>query len=61
MQSKGAKYASVLVSYPVACFVMVKIVEYFGGFSTPSWIYLAAILIGHIFSLIYIARGLIKS
>jgi hypothetical protein len=60
MQGSGTKYVSILVSYPVSCFVMVKIAEYFGGFVAPSWVYLLAILVGHVFSLIYIVRGLMK-
>jgi|GEM_PF-4938489 len=60
-RGQASTFASVLISYPVACFVMVKIVEYFSGIAAPSWAYLVAILVGHVFSLIYIVRESMKS
>ncbi len=58
MANKGLEYASVLMGYPASAFFMLKIVAYFFHFSPPAWVFLVVILTAHVFSLIYIVKGL---
>jgi hypothetical protein len=61
MASKGLEYASVLMGYPASAFFMLKLAAYLFHFTPPSWVFLAVILIAHVFSLIYIVKGMDSS
>jgi hypothetical protein len=55
------RYASILMGYPVSAFVLLKIVSHVFVFQPDKWVYLVVILVAHVFSLVYIVRGMNES
>lgn len=59
--TKGIEYASVLFGYPLGAFFALKGLAWLLHFTPSLWIFLVVILIAHVFSLIYIVKGLNKN
>jgi hypothetical protein len=60
MKSVGQsmRYASILIGYPFSIFLAIKAIAFFTPYEPHQWVYFAGILTGHVFSLIYIIKGL---
>jgi hypothetical protein len=59
--TKGIEYASVLFGYPLGAFFGLKFLAWIFGFTPSASMYLIVILVAHVFSLIYIVKGLNKT
>jgi hypothetical protein len=55
---KSVRYAYLLIGYPLSAFVLLKLTGQVFSFQPDKWLYFVVILIAHIFSLVYIVRGI---
>ncbi|XVJ51082.1 MAG: hypothetical protein HEQ32_02935 [Vampirovibrio sp.] len=58
MSQKGLHYASILMGYPIAAFVLLSGVNLLFQLQLPHWAWLVAMLLAHLFSWVYIIKGL---
>jgi hypothetical protein len=55
---KSVRYAYLLMGYPISAFVLLKLAGQVFSFQPDKWVYFVVVLMAHIFSLIYIVRGI---